>query len=80
MAAQPAVLAPAFDLTTWEKEMELGPEDNGTGRIRQKVYLITFARVPAQTALANPRRLTERGYQNKSRLANPDLRTVDGKY
>ena len=80
MAAQPAVPAPAFDLATWEKEMELGPEDKGIGRIRQKVYLITFARCLAQTVLANPRLLTERGHQNKSRLANPDLRTVDGKY
>ena len=52
-AAQPA---PAFDLAAWEANMELGPEVAGVGggRIRQTVYLITFARVLQATMVANP--------------------------
>ena len=76
MAAQPAVPAPAFDLATWEKEMELGPEDNGIGRIRQKVYLITFARVLAQTALANPR-LKDPSTMNRQTIMNVVRDAVD---
>ena len=53
-AAPPALPAPVFDLAAWEAEMELGPESNGPGRIRQTVYLITFARVLMQTVMGNP--------------------------
>ena len=52
----PAVPAPAFDLVAWAAEMDLGPEvnDSGPGRIRRKVYLITFARVLLQTIMHSP--------------------------
>ena len=36
-AAPPALPAPAFDLAAWEAEMELGPENNGPGRVRHTV-------------------------------------------
>ena len=56
--------------------MELGPEDNGIGRIRQKVYLITFARVLAQTALANPR-LKDPSTMNRQTIMNVVRDAVD---